>query len=109
MHCCIIILNYNSFMDTKRLSLSLIDLNIQIIIVDNDSTDGSYYKLNTFFRKYEHVIIIKSNENKGYSNGNNIGMKFAIKNFHPKYLMLANPDVDIQKKFVYNLKGIFRS
>ncbi|MDF2505028.1 glycosyltransferase family 2 protein, partial [Clostridium sp.] len=95
----IVILNFNSFKDTKECLLSLQKLeysNYEIIVVDNSSTDGSYEKLRTEFNTYN---IIKSNENLGYANGNNIGIKYALEN-KADYICVLNNDVIVEDDFL---------
>lgn len=100
-----IILNYNSFEDTLKLVLSLVHSNLNLVIVDNDSRDNSYAQLNHSLKEFENVHIIKNNANKGYSNGNNIGMKYAIEKLHPKYFLITNPDIEIDTKFVEKMES----
>lgn len=95
----IVILNFNSFKDTKECLLSLQKLeysNYEIIVVDNSSTDGSYEKLKKEFNTYN---IIKSNENLGYANGNNIGIKYALEN-KADYICVLNNDVIVEDDFL---------
>lgn len=102
--CCIIILNYKSFEDTCKLTLSLLETNSKIIIVDNNSPDNSFLKLNKRFKNYKNVILLKNEENKGYSHGNNQGMKYCIREFNPEYFIVANPDIIIDANFINNMK-----
>ncbi len=100
-----IILNYNSFEDTSKLTLSLVHSNLDLIIVDNASMDNSYERLRQSLKDYDNIHIIKNNTNYGYSNGNNIGMKYAIENLNPKYFLIANPDIEIDTNFVEKMKS----
>ena len=103
--CCSIILNYNSIKDTKKLALDLQKNNEinKIVIVDNNSTDGSFKNLKRFFMDHEDIFVIKTNGNFGYSYGNNYGARFALKNFNPEFILISNPDVEIPKSFVRNM------
>ncbi len=84
----IILVNYN----TKKLTLDCInsivsktrDLTYEIIVVDNDSTDGSKEDLSIDGR----IVFIESGENGGFGKGNNIGANIAT----GKYLFLLNTD-----------------
>lgn len=62
-----------------------------IVIVDNDSNDESYSKLIKL--ECEKIRVIKSERNGGYAYGNNIGIKYCIKNFSSQYILISNPDV----------------
>lgn len=95
----IIILNYNSFEDTKECLISLDNVyykNKEIVVVDNCSNDESYEKLLLEFNKYK---IIKSTENNGYACGNNIGIKYAL-NMGTDYICLLNNDVVVERDFL---------
>ncbi len=105
---CIIILNFNSFDFTHNLITNLANNGNKypIIVVDNDSTDKSYEKLNVLCKNDEYVSIIKSPENKGYATGNNYGIKFGISTHKSKYLAILNPDVTIFPAFIENMVKI---
>ena len=95
----IIILNFNSFEDTKEclISLQKIDYNnYEIVVVDNSSTDDSYEKLKKEFHTYN---ILKCNENLGYANGNNLGIKYALEN-GADYVCILNNDVVVENNFL---------
>lgn len=98
----VVILNYNSYDLTLKLVKNLetkIGIN-KIIIVDNNSTNDSVKYLKNI--KNKKVILIENKENKGYSAGNNIGIKYLIKNFENiKYIGILNPDIKIKKKNIF--------
>lgn len=90
-----IILNYNSSEDTKRCADFLLrqqDADLQVIIVDNCSREG-VEDLRDFAKKTP-VCLIESKENRGYSAGNNIGLKKAAE-LGCAYALIVNPDVEI--------------
>lgn len=104
---CLIVLNYNDYETTK----TFID-NIQnyksinnIIIVDNCSNDGSYEKLLKYSSNKIHII--KSDINKGYSCGNNIGIKYAIKNLNCEFIIISNPDVYFSEDVIYKMMNVY--
>lgn len=50
---------------------------------------------------YRKLTIIKNEKNYGFAEGNNIGMKFALKTLNPDYILLLNNDTVIaDKKFL---------
>ncbi|MCQ6564938.1 glycosyltransferase family 2 protein [Bacillus mycoides] len=87
-----IIVNYNTKNITEdcvnsiNKNKSLKHFNYEIIIVDNDSNDGSreYFKEQTF----ANTIIIENDSNAGFGKANNIGVRFS----KGKYIVLLNSD-----------------
>lgn len=85
----IIIVNYN----TKELTVACIesviekteDVNYEIILVDNDSADGTVGAVKT---KFPNVIVRQMDENVGFGRANNAGAELA----KGKYLFLLNSD-----------------
>lgn len=64
--------------------------NIEVIIVDNNSTDESITGVK---KKYKGLHIIYNKENKGFAEGNNIGLAYA----KGKYILLLNNDALLTK------------
>lgn len=92
----VIILNYN----TRDFLLPVIrgmvqhtsDLDYEIIIVDNASTDGSNaYIKEHILPRFPQVKLLESKENRGFSAGNN----FGISRSSGKYCLIMNPDIVI--------------
>ena len=111
---CFIILNYNGFGETKQLVDSIRVwnrelLDFHVIVVDNCSPDGSYEKLRIEFAHSDVVDVICSEKNGGYSYGNNYGIKFAIENYEPEYLAIANPDIEVDENTVIQLLETFKN
>ena len=69
--------------------------NIELILIDDGSTDNSLEVCNNFRLKDERVKII-STENKGVSNARNLG----IKNAQGKYIMFCDSDDLYHKKYI---------
>jgi GT2 family glycosyltransferase len=59
---------------------------MEIVVVDNASTDGSVEMVEG---KFPSVKLIKSSENLGFAKGNNV----AIRQCQGRYIALVNPDV----------------
>lgn len=98
----VVILNYNSSILTEKLcnNLEKIEGIEKIIIVDNRSTDNSVKNL----KKLENnkIVLVISDKNKGYAYGNNLGIKYIIKNFKSiKYMCILNPDVEIEDSKIF--------
>lgn len=90
----IIILNFNA-MDFIEVCLRSI-LNsayprMEVIFVDNASTDGSVQLVKNKFGHDHRIRFVLNNKNYGFCAGNNIGSKHA----QGKYLVFLNPDVKI--------------
>lgn len=89
----IIILNYNqkNLLKNclKNLFESKVKLKYEIIVIDNNSTDGSKKFLSEFKIKELEFKIILNNRNNGYAKANNQGIKLA----QGKYILILNPDV----------------
>ena len=91
----IIIVSYNTKQITKNCLNSIIKsfknskINYQIIVIDNDSKDGSVEFLKTFSKKHPNNFkLILNNENTGFGKANNQGVKIADSD----YILLLNSD-----------------
>lgn len=104
----VIILNYNDYKTTSKLINYIKDYSevYKVVVVDNRSTDGSFEKLKKYRDKKVHVI--ESVENKGYAYGNNVGIKYAIEKFNPKFITIANPDVIFENSTLMKMKSFLR-
>jgi GT2 family glycosyltransferase len=110
----IIIVSYNTKEITKN-CLSYLQKNFkkyplenEIIVVDNNSTDGSLAMLESEKRKFNNLRIISLNKNLGYGKANNIGIKEAKGDF----ILLLNSDVyvkDLDFLDLINLFGAFNN
>ncbi len=95
----IIIVNYNGRHLLKECLESIYKQsyqNIEIILVDNASEDGSVEFVNESF---PDVKVIKLDKNIGFAGGNLEGLKYATGD----YIMLINNDVVIDKDCIMNL------
>tara|TARA_B100000029_G_scaffold474163_1_gene516208 strand:- start:2571 stop:3614 length:1044 start_codon:yes stop_codon:yes gene_type:complete len=100
----IIILNYNA----GELLLNCVESikksnykNIEIIVVDNVSSDNSHVKCK---EKYQEVKLIQNKENFGYCGGNNIGIKHATGEF----VIILNPDTIVQPDCIRELVSAYQ-
>lgn len=88
----VVIVSYNTRQVTLECVQSLIDHaggnKLQIIVVDNCSSDGSSKALRDTF---PDITVIDSPSNGGFAFANNIGFEQAI----GRYIMLLNPDTRI--------------
>ena len=51
----------------------------------------------------KQLILIKNEINYGFAEGNNIGIRFALKNLNPDYILLLNNDTVVDKDFLKSL------
>jgi GT2 family glycosyltransferase len=75
----------------------------EIIVVDNNSADGSVAMLEEEKRKFKSLRIISLNENLGYGKANNIGIKEAKGDF----ILLLNSDVYVEDLDFLDLINLF--
>lgn len=73
----------------------------KIIIVDNASPDDSYEKIEKLYESDEDIVLIKSDTNLGFAKGNNLGYRYAVKNYAPEYIIMLNNDVVIFQNGIY--------
>ncbi|WP_339834441.1 glycosyltransferase family 2 protein [uncultured Flavobacterium sp.] len=89
MQLSVIILNYNVryFLEQCVFSVqkALEDIDGEIIVIDNNSSDDSCAMMK---EKFPNVKLIENKENSGFPKGNNIGVAKA----KGKYLCILNPD-----------------
>lgn len=97
----IILVNYNGAYDTIECINSIQNStyrNYKIIVVDNGSNDQSVSQIRAVVNT-DQVLIIESKENLGFSEGNNIGIKFALENGFD-YSLLLNNDTLVKPDFL---------
>jgi len=95
----VIVLNYNA----GELLLNCIESikksaykNLEIIVVDNISTDKSQKACK---EKYPDIKLIQNDENFGYCEGNNIGIREA----KGDYIVILNPDTIVESNWIEEL------
>jgi GT2 family glycosyltransferase len=96
MNYIIILLNYNNWQDTLECVRSLEESGIDagsILVVENSSTDDSYKCLK---ESLGTVTLLKTDQNLGFSGGNNFGIRHALKS-NPQYIILLNNDTLVNK------------
>ena len=67
--------------------------NFEIILVDNNSSDGSVEFVHS---DYPEVIVVQNRENLGFSGGNNIGYQKS----RGEYVLLLNNDTRVERNFL---------
>lgn len=102
----IVIVNYN-VKDFLYQCLSSIErassgLNVETIVVDNNSVDGSVQYLAPLF---PNVRFIALESNLGFGRANNIGFEHA----HGKYILILNPDTILSEETLHVMKEFMDS
>ena len=97
----IIIVTYNSEKEIINCINSLLpqlnDINGEIVIIDNNSTDNTISLIKEI--KSKSISIIQNSDNFGYTIANNQG----IKNAKGEYLLFLNPDTIVPNSVINNL------
>ncbi len=106
MQLSIIILNYNVryFLEQciKSVQQAITNLDAEIIVIDNNSTDDSDLLMQTIF---PDVLYVKNKQNLGFPKGNNIGVAHA----KGKYVCILNPDTVVAEDTFTQLITYYQS
>ncbi len=94
---CAVVLNYKNFQETIRCVGGLLRQrysNLSCVIVDNLSPNDSLQQITAAFAGESRVMVMSAGANEGYAKGNNVGARFACEQWHPRYVLILNPDVE---------------
>lgn len=100
----IVVLNYSNYMLTEKCvnNLNSFSLKYKIVIVDNDSPNGSFEYLQAKYNENENIEVIKNNINSGYAAGNNFGVRYLLNKYNNiKYICIINPDVIVPNESIF--------
>ena len=98
----IIILNYNGREFIRQCLADVFSLdypNFEVVVVDNNSQDGSLEEAKKFFSR---AHFIKNDENIGFSAGNNVGIRFALEHM-ADWVLLLNQDTRTENNVLEKL------
>ncbi|MFK7776567.1 MAG: glycosyltransferase family 2 protein [Gimesia sp.] len=97
----VIIVNFNSKDKLGLCVRSLInaELNLEIIVVDNASSDTSISELSKEFSSHSNILLLQNQENMGFAKACNRGAELATGD----YLLFLNPDSAIHKQGIPEL------
>ena len=101
----IIIVNYNGKELLQKCLDSLLKVNydnFEIILVDNNSTDGT---VELVTKNYPSLIIIKLDSNKGFAEPNNVAAKIS----KGKYLLFLNNDTVVTPNFISEMVKVMET
>jgi len=95
----IIIINYNGKLYLEKCLESIKKIkydNLEIIVVDNNSTDGT---MEFLVQNYPSIITLKLDKNYGFAKPNNVAAKIAKGDF----LLFLNNDTEVTPNFLTEL------
>jgi len=101
----IVIVNWNSKHFLNKCIDSILNQsysNLQIIFIDNGSTDGSFDFVNEMYKDTNNILKVQ-NINNGYAGGANRGIQLA----KGMYVAILNPDIILEENYVKNCMQIF--
>ncbi len=91
-----VILHYNNIDDTENCVESIYNRidseNYNIVIVDNNSNNGSGELLSHMYENKNNLKVIINKNNFGFSYGNNLGIKYAIDTLKCDFIVMINSD-----------------
>lgn len=106
----IIIVSYN----TKRITVDCIssifeslqgsNLEVELIVVDNNSSDGSVEEIKRLQKNHENIVFIESKENLGFGKANNV----AVEKASADIVLLLNSDIVVLEKAIEKLYVFFK-
>nr|WP_129730473.1 glycosyltransferase family 2 protein [Parabacteroides goldsteinii] len=93
----IITINYNGIVDTRAFLYSfrkcITDIEYEVIVVDNASMNNEAAVL---MQEFQWIRCVRSEENLGFSGGNNLGVKYARGNL----FLFLNNDLIFKSDFI---------
>jgi GT2 family glycosyltransferase len=98
-HVAVVVLCLNRREDTVECLRSLDRLRwdaLSVFVVDNGSTDGT---LEAVRSEFPHVTAIRSEQNLGFADGNNVGMRAALE-AGADYVLILNNDTVVDERLV---------
>lgn len=106
MQLSVIIVNYNVkyFLQQCLYAVhkAIDELEAEVIVIDNNSTDGSLSYLKPIF---PWVHFIQNKENKGFGKANNMALQYA----KGEYILFLNPDTIVPEDCFANCLNFFRN
>lgn len=90
----IVVVNYNAKEFLKKCLDSIFESdfkNIEVIIIDNNSKDGSPEDLKEYAKNKPKIKLILNKKNVGFSVANNQGVKKSV----GRYVLFLNPDTNV--------------
>lgn len=104
----LVIVNYNNKDYLERCMNSILEQsyqNIEIIFIDNQSSDQSFEFMNQKYSERENVSIVYNRVNNGYAGGANQGIRLS----RGEYIFILNPDIILEVDFVQKMYEFMRA
>lgn len=101
-HVAIVIPVWNGLRDTMACLTSLTAItypSFSIIVVDNGSTDGTNETVAAWSRQHLDVLVIRHEQNLGFTKGCNVGIRHALDS-GAQYVLLLNNDTETTPDFL---------
>lgn len=90
----------------RSLSSSKTILKFETVVVDDGSTDGSSKWISD---NYPEIHLIAGNGNLWWSGAVNLGVKFALNSLSAEYIIVLNPDNELDISFFSKLEGVLKN
>lgn len=107
----IVVLNFEAYQETECCVDQILAYHMGIagiIIVDNDSKNESVAYLRKKYNRNKKIKIVKSNRNRGFAKGNNLGIKIAREKWQAEYILLLNSDtLMLQEDYIEKLFSVY--
>lgn len=102
----VIVVTYNGTKWYDRCFGSLLSSSIplEILAIDNASTDGTC----DYLRRFPQVKLMPQSKNLGFGQANNLGMKYAL-GHEADYVFLLNQDAWVETSTIENLISVHQS
>lgn len=103
----VLVLNWNGEKDTidclesLAKSAKIKDAQVKLVVVDNASKEENFTILDKYL-KDKNIHLIKNSKNLGFAGGNNVGIKYALKN-GADYIMVLNNDTEVAPNMIHEL------
>lgn len=102
----IVILNYLAYQTTIETVASFEKqekngFEIQYVIIDNGSPNESYEVLRKEYENRSDILVIKTEKNLGFANGNNFGCQELLKQMQPDFIVISNDDILLPQEGLY--------
>lgn len=110
MKIAVIIVNWNKTRETLKCIRSLFhsnkkNFNLDVIVVDNNSHDKNIEKIE---KLYSTIKLISNKKNGGFSEGNNLGIKYVLNNLKTDFIFLLNNDAYVDKNCLNEMLKTFK-